>query len=73
MVTDKFTLDLLSRLADAQLALADSMNGVSSSSRNYPEDSLRSIAEALNAIDVLLLEVRQLINQGDLSAAPELH
>ncbi len=73
MVTDKFTLDLLSRLADAQLALANSMNGVTPSSRSYPEDSLRSIAEALDAIDVLLLEVRQLIAQGDSSAAPKLH
>ncbi|WP_210014948.1 hypothetical protein [Pseudomonas palmensis] len=73
MVTDKFTLDLLPRLADAQLALASSMNGVSSSSRNYPEDSLRSIAEALDAIDVLLLEVSQFIERGSLSVDPELH
>lgn len=73
MITDKLTLYLLSRLADAQLALANSMDGVTPSSRSYPENSLRSIAEALDAIDVLLLEVSQFIDRGNLSADPELH
>lgn len=73
MVTDKFTLDLLSRLADAQLALATSMKGITPSSKDYPEKSLQGIAEALEVIEALLLEVRLFVPRCDGESKPKLH
>lgn len=73
MVTDKLTLALLSRLADAQLALATSMKGVTPSSQNYPEKSLRIIAEALDGIEVALVEVGLLNDGSDASEHAKLH
>lgn len=50
MVTGKQTLSLLTRLADAQLALATSMNRVAPSAR-YPAQPIGRISEALELIE----------------------
>ncbi|MDN7142662.1 hypothetical protein KC131_18600 [Pseudomonas sp. JQ170] len=57
MVSDKRTLSLLSRLADAQLALATSMRGISPSSEGYPEPALLRIAQAMEHIEAALVEI----------------
>jgi len=43
MVTDKLTLALLSRLADAQLELATLMKGVTTACQGYPDEDLQRI------------------------------
>ncbi|MCW2272163.1 hypothetical protein D9M71_741070 [compost metagenome] len=58
MVSDKRTLSLLSRLADAQLALATSMRGVSPSTEGYPGPALLHIAEAMENIEAALVEIK---------------
>ncbi|MBO9552195.1 hypothetical protein [Pseudomonas sp.] len=60
MVTDKLTLSLLSRMADAQLALATSMKGITPVSQGYPEGSLQRVAEALEQIEAALVEIDRL-------------
>lgn len=57
MVTDKLTLSLLSRLADAQLALATNMRGVTPTAQGYPEQALRQIAQALEVVEAALVEI----------------
>ncbi|PWB32355.1 hypothetical protein DCO48_13530 [Pseudomonas sp. SDI] len=73
MVTDKLTLDLLSRLANAQLALATSMKGVVASNRDYPQTSLQGIADALDVIESLLLDIGTLSDESGLALDPKLH
>ncbi|MNJ68958.1 hypothetical protein D3C77_652540 [compost metagenome] len=73
MVTDKPTLILLSRLADAQLALATSMKGVTRSCLGYPESSLRSIAEALDAIEAALVVIGLFSDESDSGTSAKLH
>lgn len=73
MVTDKLTLSLLSRLADAQLALASSMKGVTPSSQVYPEKSLRSIAEALDVIEAALVEIGLFGDDSNATEHAKLH
>ncbi|CAI8941426.1 MULTISPECIES: hypothetical protein [Pseudomonas] len=73
MVTDKLTLALLSRLADAQLALATSMKGVTPSSQGYPEKPLQSIAEALAVIEAALVEIGLFSDGGDSNEHTKLH
>lgn len=67
MVTDKLTLSLLSRLADAQLALATNMRGVTPTTQGYPEQELRQIAQALEAVEAALVEI------GEKNAARKEH
>ncbi|MDD2059021.1 hypothetical protein N5D52_20950 [Pseudomonas sp. GD03860] len=59
MVSDKRTLSLLSRLADAQLALATSMRGVSPSTEGYPEQALQRIADAMENIEAALVDISE--------------
>lgn len=59
MVTDKFTLSLLSRLADAQLALATGMRGVTPTTQGYPEQALQRIANAMEAVEAALVEISE--------------
>lgn len=73
MVTDKLTLSLLSRLADAQLALATAMRGVDSTARGYPEQSLQDISKALEAIEASLLGIESLNLSESLKGSPRLH
>lgn len=73
MVTDKLTLILLSRLADAQLALATSMKGVTPSSLGCPEKQLQSIAEALAVIEVALVEIGMPSDNNGSNLNPKLH
>lgn len=65
MVTDKLTLSLLSRLADAQLALATNMRGVTPATQGYPEQALQQIAQALEVVEATLVEI------GNSNAAKE--
>lgn len=60
MVTDKLTLSLLSRLADAQLALATNMRGVTPTTQGYPDQALQQIAQALEAIEAALAEIGEM-------------
>jgi len=57
MVTDKPTLSLLSRLADAQLALATNMRGVTPTTQGYPEPALQQISQALEVVEAALVEI----------------
>jgi hypothetical protein len=73
MVTDKLTLSLLSRLADAQLALATSMRGVTTTTQGYPEQALKQIAQALETIETALVEIGTLNDTSHSSPATKLH
>lgn len=73
MVSDKLTLSLLSRLADAQLALATSMRGVTPTTQGYPEQALQQIAQALEAIETALVEIETLNNTSHSCPATKLH
>lgn len=57
MVTDKLTLSLLSRLADAQLALATNMRGVTPATQGYPVQALQQIAQTLELVEAALVEI----------------
>ncbi|MND87520.1 hypothetical protein D3C76_924600 [compost metagenome] len=65
MVTDKLTLSLLSRLADAQLALATSMKGVTPISQGYPDEDLQRISEALEQIEASIAQIKASIDFGN--------
>ncbi len=73
MVTDKKTLFLLSRLADAQLALAKSMRGVTPASPVYPVESLQRISEALAIAEAALLDIQNTISGGGQNEVTKLH
>ncbi|MDU9394298.1 hypothetical protein [Pseudomonas sp. zfem002] len=73
MVTDKKTLLLLSRLADAQLALAESMRGITSLDQSYPTAALERIAEALTLVEASLLEIAQCKSGNRSNGATKLH
>lgn len=73
MVTDKNTLILLSRLADAQLALAESMRGVTPSSPGYPVEALGKIAQALTVVESSLLDISRFNSSGGSNGATKLH
>ena len=73
MVTDKNTLILLSRLADAQLALAESMRGMTPASPTYPLESLERIAEALAVVEASLLDIRCIISAARPNGTTKLH
>ncbi len=73
MVTDKSTLMLLSRLADAQLALAESMRGITPSSPNYPVEALEKIAQALTLVEASLLEISRFSPNSGSNGATKLH
>ncbi|ENY78051.1 hypothetical protein C206_08709 [Pseudomonas putida TRO1] len=62
MVTDKLTLALLSRLADAQLELATLMKGVTTACQGYPDEDLQRISEALEQIEALIAQIRTSID-----------
>ncbi|MNH04147.1 hypothetical protein D3C79_634280 [compost metagenome] len=65
MVTDKLTLSLLSRLADAQLALATSMKGVTPTYQGYPDEDLQRISEALEQIEASIAQIKASIDFGN--------
>ncbi|MNE70378.1 hypothetical protein D3C80_1661680 [compost metagenome] len=73
MVTDKLTLSLLSRLADAQLALATNMRGVTPTIQGYPEQALQQIAQALEAVEAALVEIGELKDASNTSPFIKLH
>ena len=73
MVTDKNTLILLSRLADAQLALAESMRGITPSSPGYPVEALEKIAQALTLVEASLLEISRFNSNSGSDGATRLH
>ena len=73
MVTDKNTLLLLSRLADAQLALAESMRGLKPSTPGYPSESLEKIAQALTLVEAYLLEISQFNTRSSSNGTTRLH
>lgn len=73
MVSDKLTLSLLSRLADAQLALATSMRGVTPTTQGYPEQALQQIAQALEAIEAALVETGSFSDARHSSPTTKLH
>ena len=73
MVTDKETLFLLSRLADAQLALAESMRGVTPASPVYPVEALQRISEALAIAEAALLDIQNTISGGGQDEVTKLH
>lgn len=73
MVTDKNTLILLSRLADAQLALAESMRGITPSSPSYPVEALEKIAQALTLVEASLLEISRFNPSSGSNGATKLH
>ncbi|MHC6224992.1 hypothetical protein ACYU03_09535 [Pseudomonas sp. X10] len=72
MVTDKLTLSLLSRLADAQLALATSMKGVTAGT-GYPAQSLNRISEALEVIEAALVEIGRFSSGSNSDSHAKLH
>jgi len=73
MVTDKLTLSLLSRLADAQLALATNMRGVTPTTQGYPEQALQQIAQALEVIEAALVEIGKFNDASNSSPITKLH
>jgi len=73
MVIDKNTLTLLSRLADAQLALAESMRGIRPSSPSYPAETLEKIAQALTLVEASLLEISRLNSRSGSNDATKIH
>jgi hypothetical protein len=73
MVSDKNTLFLLSRLADAQLALAESMRGITTATPGYPIGPLERLAETLTTIDALLLEIGAATSSGKSNGASKPH
>lgn len=73
MVTDKLTLSLLSRLADAQLALATGMRGATPRFQGYPEGSLKRIAEALEQIEAALVEIDRFSSGSNSDIQTKLH
>lgn len=73
MVTDKNTLLLLSRLADAQLALAESMREVTPSDHCYPATALERVAEALTMVEVAVLEVTKCTSSNGANGQAKLH
>lgn len=73
MVTDKFTLTLLSRLADAQLALATNMRGATSTTQGYPEQALQQIAQALEVIEAALVEIGTFSHASKSNPITKLH
>ena len=73
MVTDKLTLSLLSRLADAQLALATNMRGIPPTAQRYPEQSLQQIAQALDAVEAAVVEIGRFNHASDTSPFIKLH
>lgn len=73
MVTDKNTLLLLSRLADAQLALAESMRGITISSPTYPAEALERIDHAMTAVEACVLEIRSLTSTSASNGSTKLH
>ncbi|WP_449432321.1 hypothetical protein [Pseudomonas putida] len=68
MVTDKLTLSLLSRLADAQLALATSMKGLTPTCQRYPAEALQQISQAIEQIEASLVEINAIIDVSDTRA-----
>jgi len=70
MITDNLTLSLLSRLADAQLALATSMKGLTPESQGYPDEVLKNISESLDHIEASIAGIKAIceeeISQGKL-------
>lgn len=73
MVTDKNTLLLLSRLADAQLALAESMRGMTPSNPSYPTGALERIAEALTLVEAAVLEITKRKSDNGANGHTRLH
>jgi hypothetical protein len=73
MVSDKLTLSLLSRLADAQLALAISMRGVTPMTEGYPEQDLQRVSHALEAIEVALINIGQFSSDRNPDTHTKLH
>jgi hypothetical protein len=73
MVTDKLTLSLLSRMADAQLALATGMRGATPRSQGYAEGSLQRIAEALEQIEAALVEIDRFSTDSNSDVQTKLH
>lgn len=73
MVSDKFTLSLLSRLADAQLALATNMRGVTPTTQGYPEPALKQIAQSLEVIEAALVEIGKLNDASKSNPITKLH
>lgn len=73
MVTDKNTLILLSRMADAQLALAESMRGITPSSPDYPIEALEKIDHALTLVEASLLEISRFHSSSGSNGATKLH
>lgn len=73
MVTDKNTLLLLSRLADAQLALAESMRGVTPSDPCYPATALERVAEGLTLVEVAVLEITKCTPNNGANGQAGLH
>ncbi len=73
MVTDKNTLILLSRLANVQLALAESMRGITPSTLGYPAEELEKIAQALTLIEASLLDISRFNSTSGSNGATKLH
>ncbi len=73
MVTDELTLTLLSRLADAQLALATNMLGVTPTTQGYPEQALQQIAQALEVIEAALVEIGTFSDASKSNPITKLH
>lgn len=73
MITDKNTLSLLSRLADAQLALAESMRGITPSSPSYPVEALEKIAYALTLVEASLVEISRFNSSSGPNGTTKLH